>query len=263
MDEKAFEAKLRSTYEQVDQWVSAMARPLVPELGSDLQEDDKDWPTLPVSQLVHVGLAVAADHLDAIRCHLDAHHLFTFADLTVCRSALVGASQAVWILAPEERSQRLERARMLAADELRYHRQFVEELRAAQPRNASADVVADHLQMRIAGLREQRSSEGEPLVRHENTRMIREAAAAVFPPDLAAQTLSEWRSGSGAAHGLIWSVLGTPDTKQVGAADAAGLAEFHALGSLGRLANAYMAAFHMAGKGWSLLAKRNTPDSGR
>lgn len=259
MDDEALEAKLRSTYDQVDQWVSAMGRPLIPELGSELHEDDRDWPTLPVSQLVHVGLAVAADHLDAIRCHLDAHHTFPFADLTICRSALVGAAQAVWILAPDERPQRLERARMLAADELRYHRQYMEALQAVQPDDVHTNMVATHLQVRVAELKEKRLTSGKPVVRHENTRMIREAAEAVFSPNLAAHALLEWQSGSGAAHGLVWSVLGTRDTKQVGDADATGLAEFHAVGSLGRIANGYMAAFYMAKKGWSLLTKRNTP----
>jgi hypothetical protein len=116
MDDRERESRIRSTFGELDQWLDLSAEAFVPTVGSTLHVDDLDWPTMPVSQLAHVGLAVAADHLDAIRCHLDASHLFALADQTISRSALVGASQAVWLLAPDERSDRLARARMLAAD---------------------------------------------------------------------------------------------------------------------------------------------------
>lgn len=247
---------IRSTFAELDRWIESMAVAFVPAAGSALHEDDLDWPTLPVSQLAHVGLAVAADHLDAIRCHIDARHLFAFADLTICRSALVGASQAVWLLAPEDRAERLTRARMLAADALKYHSQYMETVKVAQPAEPNAQLVASHLAMRKAELKAKRLEAGV-LAPHQNTAMIREAAAAVFAPDAAAEAGLEWQSGSGAAHGFAWSLLNSPETKQVGDADGAGLAEFHGRASLGRIANGYLAAFHMARAGWSLLERRN------
>ncbi|TQR87672.1 hypothetical protein D8S82_05630 [Mycobacterium hodleri] len=256
MDDSEREKRIRFTFDELDQWLKTMTQAFTPSIGSALELDDQDWPTLPVSQLAHVGLAVAADHLDAIRCHLDASHLFALTDLTICRSALVGASQAVWILAPNERGDRLSRARMLAADALRYHGQYMEALRVADPRDPNVPLVGSHIAMRSAELKAKRLEEG-PLVRHENTRMIREAASAVFPPELAAEASLEWQSGSGAAHGFAWPILNSPDTKQVGNADDGGLAEFQAVASLGRMANGYLAAFHMARAGWSLLRNRN------
>lgn len=256
MDDRELESRMRSTFAELDQWLASAARVFIPTVGSPLHEDDQDWPTLPVSQLAHVGLAVAADHLDAIRCHLNALHLFALADLTICRSALVGASQAVWLLAPGDRPDRLARARMLAADALRYHGQYMEALKAVHPDDPNAPLVASHVAMRSAELKAKRLEAGS-LVRHENTRMIREAATAVFPPDLAAEASLEWQSGSGAAHGFAWPIFNSPSTKQVGAADGAGLVEFHAAASLGRMANGYLAAFQMARAGWSLLKSRN------
>lgn len=256
MDDSEREKRIRSTFDELDQWRKMMTQAFTPSAGGALHLDDQDWPTLPVSQLAHVGLAVAADHLDAIRCHLDASHLFALADLTICRSALVGASQAVWILAPNERGDRLTRARMLAADALRYHGQYMEALKVAHPEDPNVPLVGSHIAMRSAELKAKRLDEG-PLVRHENTRMIREAASAVFPPELAAEASLEWQSGSGAAHGFAWPILNSPDTKQVGAADDAGLAEFQSAASLGRMANGYLAAFHMARAGWALLKDRN------
>lgn len=248
---------MRSTFDELGQWLASAAQVFVPNAGSALHEDDQDWPTLPVSQLAHVGLAVAADHLDAIRSHLNAPHWFAFADLTICRSALVGASQAVWLLAPDDRPDRLARARMLAADALRYHGQYMAALKAANPNEPNAPLVASHIAMRSAELKAKRL-EGGSVVRHENTRMIREAATAAFPPELAAEASLEWQSGSGAAHGFAWPILNSPNTKQIGAAaDDAGLVEFQAAASLGRIANGYFAAFHMARAGWSLLKGRN------
>ena len=60
---------------------------------------------MPVSQVAWAGLAAASDHLQAIRVHLDpprgtALNLFPFAQFTLSRSALIGACQAVWVLAP-------------------------------------------------------------------------------------------------------------------------------------------------------------------
>jgi hypothetical protein len=199
---------------------------------------------------------VAADHLDAIRCHLNSKHLFALADLTICRSALVGASQAVWILAPNDRNERLRRARMLAADALRYHGQYIGALTAASPDDANVALVESHIAMRSAELKTKRLEAG-PLVRHENTRMIREAATAIFSPELAAEASLEWQSGSGAAHGFAWPILNSPSMKRVGAADDSGLVEFHANASLGRIANGYLAAFHMARAGWALLEALN------
>ncbi len=63
-------------------------------------------------------------------------------------------------------------------------------------------------------------------------------------------------------HGLAWSVLGTVDRVQSSDADASGIAKFQASGSLGRMANGYLAAFHIACHGWRLLELRNTAADG-
>jgi hypothetical protein len=53
-------------------------------------------------------------------------------------------------------------------------------LQVALPDDPNVPEVAAHVQMRSAELKAKRLEAG-PLVRHENTRMIREAATAVFP----------------------------------------------------------------------------------
>ena len=69
---------------------------------------------------------------------------------------------------------------------------------------------------------------------------------------------AEWRRGSGAAHGLPWSLLGRRDTRQVGAADADGMATFHVGGSLDALANSYLCAHGLLAHAFRLLDRRGT-----
>jgi hypothetical protein len=49
---------------------------------------------------------------------------------------------------------------------------------------------------------------------------------------------------------------GQQSTVQAGPADANGLAHFQAAGSFDRIANPYMAAYHLTDHGWDLLRRR-------
>ena len=74
---------------------------------------------MSASQLAWNGLAGAADHLSAIRRHVEARQLFPFSHLTLCRSALIGAAQAVWVLSPDDSQTRIKRARVVAVYDIR------------------------------------------------------------------------------------------------------------------------------------------------
>lgn len=256
MTELDYEAAIRKTFDTLDQWLQQSATVFIPNNGSDLEEDDRDLPWLPLTQLAHVGLQGAADHLDAVRSHVENKHLFAVADLTLCRSALVGASAAVWLLAPDDRADRLERARSLASYAAKHHVQYLTELLQLDPEHENTTRIHEHAVMRRSELFDRRDALGER-TRYTTTGMIEEAAAAVFDRRLATEVSLEWQAGSGVAHGLAWSLMGTPDTVEVGPADATGLTEFLAAASLGRMANSYLAAFHMASHGWRLLELRN------
>lgn len=248
---------MRGTFDQLDEWLRLGAKAFVPVPGSELHMDDQDWPWMPISQLAHVGLQAAADHLDAVRLHLKSRKLFAVADLTLSRSALIGASAAVWLLAPDERTERLKRARTLASYAAKHHTQYLIALHRLSPDHEATKRVGEHAAMRKAELDAKRAALGER-TKLDTTRMISDAAAAVFAADIAAEADLEWQSGSGAAHGLAWCLLGAPSTVQAGPVDNSGMTEFHASGSIGRIANSYMAAFHLCKHGWSLLKRRNS-----
>lgn len=253
MDDAEREQKLRETFPKLDEWQQWGSTAFRPEQGSKLEKDDQDWPSIPVSQIAQIGLQVAADHLLAVRVHIEARRLFAFSHLTLCRSALLGAAQAVWVLAPHDPALRLKRARTVAAYAQWKHLQYLRGLQgiARQP-DQNTDTIAALVDSRVEELDQKRDAAGE-VMKLNNTDMIREAVDAVFDAALAAEAVVVWQSSSGAAHGFVWPMLGTVDTVQSSPADQAGIAEFQVGGSLSRMSNAYFAAFHMADRGWKLL----------
>lgn len=229
-----------------------------PSPGTDLAEDDEDWPHFPPSTIAWTGICSATDHLDAIRRHIDTGFTFPIAHLTLCRSALVGAAQTVWVLGPEDRPTRLLRCRKVLAYSYKNQLQYLEGLQDSNPAaHLGTDLVAERTRMRKAQLTEKRNADDQH-AKLDTTEMIREAAKAAFPkqPELAAQAVLVWRNSSGAAHGLAWPLLGTSGTIQTKLAGDDGIGEFQAGGSLDRIVNGYMAAFHFADRGWQLLRQR-------
>ena len=122
--------------------------------------------------------------------------------------------------------------------------------------HADTDAVAAHVANALRRLAAKGADDGQKS-RLDKTSMIREAASQPFrDPALVDETMSIWRTGSGAAHGFQWLLLGQANTRQAGRSDEQGIAAFHAAGGIGRIANPYMCAFHLARHGWQLLDQR-------
>lgn len=94
------EATIRETFEQLEWWRERERHEYTPTEGSELAVDDEDWPWWRLSQLAFAGLASARQHLDAVRVHYAETGPYPLADPTLMRSALLGAAQAAWLLAP-------------------------------------------------------------------------------------------------------------------------------------------------------------------
>lgn len=91
------------TQPDLDRWRRRAQTVEEPESGSDLALDDKIFPHMAISQLARMSLVLSGEHL---RFALDAVHakqLYPSSHLPVLRGALVGASQGVWILRPDDR----------------------------------------------------------------------------------------------------------------------------------------------------------------
>jgi len=261
-----YEQMIRSTFPTLDLWRTAAGTAFEPVAGSQLRSDDFDWPPAPISVVAHQGLSVATTHLQAIRAHLDPEtgpgQLFPTAHDTLCRTALVGAAQAVWLLVSADHRVRLRRHRMLIADMQRGHRQFLRDLQtyAGAEVHEATETVAAHLDTRIQEMNAKRAAACEKAV-FNNTEMIRQAAQEVFAgrPDAASLVQAAvlvWRSGSAAAHGFYWQTYGRPGMQQSAGPDANGVAQFVVGGSVQALAEPYLAAYQISALGWKLLRQR-------
>lgn len=160
------------------------------------------------------------------------------------------------MLAPKTRSVRVKRARTVVAYTQCQHEKYLKGLQAwaAVPDPNTANVLA-RVRQRIKELEMKRAADNQK-AELNTTEMIREAAASIFSPDQTKEVLLAWQEASGAAHGLVWQILGQPSTTQAGPADKSGLAPFRAVGSFDRIANPFMAAFHLSDRGWKLLGQR-------
>jgi hypothetical protein len=249
-------AVLRSTFDTLREWQKRTENAFVPLPNSALAEDAEDWPWFPVGTVAWSGLISASDHLSAIRSHIEARDLFPVAHLTLCRSALVGAAQAMWVLAPDDREERIRRGRTVASYLYKYHLKYLRKLQdwPDEP-HAGTDAVAALVERRGGELRAMREAAGDR-GELDTTKMIESAAESAFVDQ---QKLNEvllaWQGGSGAAHGQPWPLFGTPGTVQTSRRPD-GLAEFQAAGSLSRIGNYYMAAFTLAERAWALFERR-------
>jgi hypothetical protein len=93
----------------LDRWRLRAHRVEEPERGSDLAHDDEIFQHMAISQLARQSLIAAGEHLRLALDAINAKQLYPSSHFTVLRGALVGASQAVWILAPPDRNLRRER----------------------------------------------------------------------------------------------------------------------------------------------------------
>jgi hypothetical protein len=214
----------------------------------------------PASQVAVAGLAAARDHLQAVRIHIDARQLFPYAQASLIRTATLAAAQAIWVLAPEEREDRIRNARTLTLHLYDEFLKFLRDLQDLPPSpHAGTDDVERLVAQRLSELAQKRAADGQK-ARFQATRTIEAAALATWGhPEVALEARVEWRRGSAAAHGLVWSVFSQPGTRQAGDPDSGGVAPFEAGGSIDALANPYLCAHGLLTKGFSLLDARSAP----
>ncbi|PYH02207.1 hypothetical protein CVV67_01875 [Arthrobacter stackebrandtii] len=80
------------------------------EERSSLGGDDKKTVPFPLSHAVSRHLLVSIDHFHSLRASLQlANALNTYAPFTLLRGSLEGATNALWLLKPEQRNERITR----------------------------------------------------------------------------------------------------------------------------------------------------------
>ncbi len=122
------------------------------------------------------------------------------APFTLMRSAIESASQALWLLVPDERQVRVRRRLQMAAENAR------EQSRAAEILDPEASQRLQQGLDRFAGLAEAAGiSRDHVLGKAPSLLTMVRAASGFVAPDLPLEFL--WRLGSGYAHGNVWALL--------------------------------------------------------
>jgi hypothetical protein len=256
MDEQQAEKILRDTLDYLDECRGREASGYSPAAASELAIDDADWPWMPLSQLAFEGLAASRQHLNAVLDHYLHASPYPLADHTLLRSALLGAAQAVWMLAPDDRDTRTARARTVTAEMYHRHLQYLDDLSdLTGATDSNTETARAHVRRRKTELEQERTRAGQT-AKLVATTVIQQAVGESLGVAMTKEVSAVWREGSGSAHGLIWHVFGRPGTEQVGSADASGMATLTVAASWQAIANPYMAAYHLLHKGWGLLDAR-------
>lgn len=248
--------RIRATFQDLDAWGQRIRVPLIPAALSDLDGDDAEGVSWHTSQLSAAGLASARNHLHAIRLHIEAREMFAEVTGTLIRGAVLGAAQTVWLLAPDDREERLRRSRLLTFEVLSNQKKFLDDLLLISPDHEGTQKVSEHVKQRLDQLRAVRQAHREQ-EKFSSTQVIEEATAVVFGQDNAVEGRVEWRRFSGNAHGLPWAILGLAGTEKTSEPDTFGMASFSAGGSFDDVLNGFMLAHGLSRRGWSLLDQRS------
>jgi hypothetical protein len=215
-EEKDWLGRLQRCVAAVRDWEQRISGFEDVEPRSSLDKDDAGLRGNPVRSAAWYGLVTAVDHLGLGADMTDRGlTLRPSALFTVTRAALLGASQAVWVLSGG-RNERVSRALSIASDEVTLHRTFVRDyaddsfIRQRQPVEfvEELDRLVERLTQEWSLLDDLRK--GRPYAgRFNSTLMMQDAAAFLAKAESNADWLRlalahEWRMASAAAHARSW-----------------------------------------------------------
>lgn len=248
----------REALADLDRWRQRVQQVEQPEPGSDLAQDDVAFPHHLISETVRTSLASAGEHLRLVCDGLTCGNYYNMSQYSAVRAAIVGATQAVWVLAPDDAAIRRERGLTVITEtyvQLRkYHELTLRQARQLQLSAEDQERLREQIrwvQSREDAVRAVRSSRAEL----QGATFIESAAPVIFPGDEFRQAglRQSWNVLSSDAHVLMWSLamrttFVSPPDKRTGLS--AGAANGQALGNL---AGWFSLAMNSLRCGWSLF----------
>lgn len=253
---------LSQTYADLDRWRQRSTAIEMPEPGSDLDGDTAIWPRFPPHQVARVSLISGVQHLNLARVAIEERQTFPMAHPSVLRGALLGASRGVWLLSPDDRHERQQRAlRTLYTNQHRLY-QYLEApvpgMDASEHQQRLAEVDS-----RRSGIKALWAASSTLTARQEPTETdtIDDAARFVFADTHQQDAVNLlWRQLSGDAHGLPWPVFTRASTVSQSRGRLPGhptpMADYQTGADMFEIAEAFMAAFRILRRGWSLFDQR-------
>lgn len=254
------EVRARSVelWPEVRGYLERLPKPWRPQDGSDLALDDASvsdthWP----SSLARTSLGIATEHFDVAITWMLNHGPTLFAMHSLLRTALAGGAQAVWLLAPDERDERLARASSLSNDAYWNHHHWASGFTHPAPESFEPGRLAE-VQAILAG---RASNQSRAEVRL--TRVIQEAVQFIYdsPPNLGIleEALAAWRAMSGIAHALPWELETREQSRHV---TADGVRTTATLATWSQYQGMLSIGWACIDTGWRLLDRRGTAPAG-
>lgn len=119
-EEQAWQARIEQMLPTIEAWFDRTGRvPVTPKSGSSLARDDQAYSRMPPSHLAYGGIVTATEHLELFRVGYQASRtLYPSSYFTLLRTALMGSTQALWVLKPP-RNDRIKNALQLAREDIR------------------------------------------------------------------------------------------------------------------------------------------------
>lgn len=244
--------QMLETQEDLERWRLRAHSIEEPERGSDLAVDDEIFPHMAISQLARMSLVLSGEHMRLALHALRAQQIYPSAHFTVLRGALVGASQAVWILMPEHRDERRERGLTVLAEMYRQMGKYYSSLAGlSQDDHVMLEQQKVWLRDRVAGVAAKRTRTSDLNL----TEVIRISADGTFTSaDHREAVRRLWREMSADAHVLGWSLFQRSTFES--ADRRTGIGDGRASGSPEHLAEAFLPSFRLLKHGWSLFDRR-------
>lgn len=257
-DRRALE-RMWVTFSTLETWRVRSRSVEEPERGSEAALDDAIWRWMPPSEIARQSLVAATQHLNLARTAIEAEDIYPSSHFTVIRGGLVGASQALWILGPDDRTERQQRA-LRVIDE--WYRRAMQHATEYLP---LVDDLADRLEMQrgMTHMRRRRDEARKLWLKTstlsdkqtlELTDVIVWSASEVLNDPLRAALVKPlWQQLSGDAHALGWAVITRSSLVE---RQAGGMAVFAAGGDLRRVSQAFLLSYKILKTGWSLFDRR-------
>lgn len=246
--------QILETTADLDRWRLRAQRVEEPERESDLALDDRVFQHMAISQVARMSLIPAGEHLRLALDAINAKQLYPSSHFTVLRGALVGASQAVWMMAPPDRNVRRERGLTVLSEMYTQMNKYYRFLESTQL-EADDRARLDDQQLWLSGRRKEVASLRSTTTGLVLTDVIGAAADHVFTDTASCEAVRRmWREMSADAHVLGWSLF---QRTTFGPADRrTGIGEGMAPGSLTHIAEPFLASYRLLRFGWSLFDRR-------
>lgn len=254
------EPELRRWQARINAWSG-------PEADSALADDDETWTPFPLSAVVLNKMASVTDHLLAVQV-LSSGKPHPLAPFTLLRPALLGASQAVWLLDAEPAKRRARAAHFAFAFGQDYRTYLRSAREAEQLDYGPAGIVLGRIIMREWGLMRLRSALPKPGP-SADTSVIRFAASSAisaasqgsdddrkrWPP----QAEAFWRNMSGDVHSSPWAAMARRSSAEPGTPAGAGAISAIAIrAELEVTGNYFHVALVTARHAWTLFDALNS-----